>query len=273
MKNFFLGALGLALLLSGCASKPPVQQAPLVPLAPRDFFRDQAERRRVLQDFSGKLKLSYVTEKNPVSGSGRIVGAALDRVRIELRDPLGRLQYVLLKQGERVAASFPRSQKAVTENSGGRAYFQQVLGAPWSLGDLVALFTGRLPKGWESQPVKSWKWDGEKAAYRGLLEDGKHSVTVWVDAKNTSLQSLVWKVGEQTLEVDYEDYDACCEPQDSFKLAHKVSLKLPGEKSEVGVVWDTLKKAAQPAPLALFDFQAAPGDKVVELKVRPRNGL
>lgn len=267
MRNLIIRVWCLSLLLSGCASNPPVE-APIVPLTTRDFFRDQAERRRVLQDFSGKLTLSYVSQKDPVSGSGRIIGNALERVRIELRDPIGRLHYVLLKQGERVAAWFPRNQKAVTENTGGRAYFQQVLGAPWSLSDLMAIFMGRLPRSWENKPVKQWKWDADKKAYRALLEEGKQSIAFWVGAKSASMESLVWSVGDRSLEVEYNDFDSCCDPKASFAFAHKVDLKLPGEKSEVGVVWDSLRKSAQPAPLSVFDLQPAPSDKVVELKLR-----
>jgi hypothetical protein len=269
VKKLVLGVWSVGILVSGCVSKPPVE-APLRQVTSRDFLRDQAERRRVLQDFSGKLKLSYVTQSNPVSGSGRIVGFSLDRIRIELRDPIGRLQYVLTKQGERVAAWFPRNQTAMTENTGGRAYFEQVLGAPWSLGDLAALFMGRLPAAWESKPMKQWKWDPEKQAYRGLFEEGMQSLIVWVEPKHTSIQSLLWNLGDRSLSVEYDDLDLCCEPQPSFKLAHKVDLKLPKEGSEVGVVWDSLRKSAQPAPLSVFDFQPAPGDKVTELKVKQR---
>jgi outer membrane lipoprotein-sorting protein len=252
-------------LLSACAHHPKVEN-PVQPLEAADFWRDQTARRAFLGTFSGKLKMGYEGKKQSVSGKGRIVGNYPQNFRLELRDPIGRLHYVLIQKGSSVVAYFPRNKQAGRENNSGRTYFKRVLGTGIAFNDIVAISAGVLPTKWEKVKFSTWEWDKEQGAFRGVLEQGGEKVTVWVDSANTAIQSLVMDMAGETVEAEFTDREPCCETPGGFHLGYEAKLKLPKQQTAVGVTWDTISKPTQDIPASAFEFTPAAGDKVSELK-------
>lgn len=258
-------AVGITVFLSVGCSHQRVLESPIHPVEPGMFWRDQAVRRGFLTSFSGKLKMSYDGKDQEVSGKGRIVGRAPSGFRVELRDPIGRLHYVLVQKGPQFAVHFPRNKQALKEASGGKAYFKKVLGKELGFSDLALLFTGVVPAKWDKAKFESWEWDKSKGAFRGIAQLGDETLTVWVDSGNEALQSLIWEVGGETVEATYRDYDKCCEGmRGGFALAYEAKVSLSEQDTAMEVVWESLKR--QEVPVAAFDFQPASGDRVVEIR-------
>jgi outer membrane lipoprotein-sorting protein len=255
----------MLLLVAACAHHPKVE-TPIQPLEVADFQRDQGARRAFLGSFSGKLKMGYEGKKQSISGKGRIVGNYPQTFRMELRDPIGRLHYVLIQNGTSVTAYFPRNKQAGHENASGRVYFKRVLGLGIPFNDIVAIASGVLPPKWEKVQFTSWEWDKEQGAFKGVLEQGGEKATVWVDSANTAMQSLILETGGETIEAEYSDREPCCETQAGFHLGYEVKVKMPKQQTAVLVSWDALSKPTQDIPATAFEFTTAPGDKVAEMK-------
>src|SRR3989338_7398283 len=87
------------LALSSCVSPPRVVQP--TDLTVDRFLEDQATRRKLFESVGGKIFIRLMGEKESISGGGRIKAQPDGPcVRLELRDPLGRSQYLaILNQG------------------------------------------------------------------------------------------------------------------------------------------------------------------------------
>jgi outer membrane biogenesis lipoprotein LolB len=254
-----------AAALFGCAHKAVVE-SPVQPLEPSDFWRDQTARRALLGGFSAKLKMSYEGRKQSVSGKGRLVGNYPRSFRLELRDPLGRLHFVLTQKGTSVVAHYPRNKQAIRDNTAGKAYFKRLLGVATPFTDWVALFAGVLPAKWEKVRFSRWEWDRDQGAFRGDLAISGEKLTVWIDSANTAIQSLVWEAGEERIEAQYTDREPCCENKAMFTLGYEANVRMPRQKTSVAVTWETLTKPSQEIPATAYEFQPGAGDKVLDLK-------
>lgn len=260
----FCSAVLLAVLV-GCAHHPKVEN-PIQPLEPSDFARDQTARRAILASVSAKLKMGYEGKKQSVSGKGRLVGNYPGNFRLELRDPLGRLHFVFTQKGENAVAYYPRNKQAARETTSGKTYFKRVIGLGLAFSDLVSVSAGVLPASWQRVPLKSWEWDRSEGAFRGVLEKGGEKMAIWVDSANTAIQRMEWQVDGQTVEVAFEDREPCCESKAVFTLGYEVKWNIPDQSTSVQVSWESLLKPNQEIPSSAFEFQPAPGDKVVDLK-------
>ncbi len=257
--------LTLVVLVSTACSHQRVLESPVHPVEPSQFWRDQAVRRGFLTSFSGKLKMSYDGKDGEVSGKGRIVGRAPNGFRVELRDAIGRLHYVLIQKGAQFSVHYPRNKRALKESVGGRAYFKKVLGKELPFSDLALVFAGVVPSKWDKAKFDSWGWDKEKGAFRGISRLADETLTVWVDSSNEALQGMRWELGGETVEASYKDYDKCCEGmRGNFGLAYEAKVSLPDQDTAMEVGWESLKR--QEIPASAFDFQPPAGDRVMELR-------
>lgn len=266
MQNFgvvFLSAM--VIFLGGCAHKR-VLESPIQPVEPAQFWQDQAARRTTLTAFTGKLKMGYEGKKQDVSGKGRILGQLAGSFRLELRDPLGRLHYVLTNKQLELVGYYPRNHQAFRDSTGGKAYFKRVLGIAIPFSEMVCLFAGTLPPRWEKAKLVKWEWDKEKGAFQGIWEQGGETITAWVDSGNKAMQALVWKRLDQTIEADFADYDSCCKGRTDFALAFETKVRIPSEQTAVQVTWESLAPSTQEMPVSAFEFQPGPGDKLSEIK-------
>jgi hypothetical protein len=256
-------------LLMSCASKP-VLQAPVRALTFNDFAKEQASRKSALSKVQGKLKLELLTRENPLSGSGRILAEFPDRFRVELRDPLGRVHYILFAKGEKVAAYFPRNKQATVDVQSGRGYFKRVLGAAWSAPELMALFFGIVPGHWDKKSLVQWGWDKERGLFLGQLAKGKEALSLWVDSSDATVRRLEWSVDGKTLDAEYSDFDSCCEAPTDPKLGFDAVVRFRAEDAAVHAAWDSLKPTKAAASGSVFEYQPSPGEVVSEERASDR---
>ncbi|MBY0369127.1 hypothetical protein K2X33_00475 [bacterium] len=258
-------AAGLALFFLGGCAHQRVLEKPLKPLVWADFWKDQTVRRGTLGEFSGKLKLGYEGKGQSISGRGRIVGKEAKNFRLELRDPIGRLHYVLVDKAGEVSVHYPRERFGYKDATGGRAYFQKTLGRRVAFAELVSLFLGVLPSQWEKARASGWEWDRDHGAFRGSLELGGENLTVWVDSGHAGLREFDWLRDGHTVHATLADFSDCCDTQGQrragFQLAYEVKIDL-GEGASTSASWDSLARPSSPLPAAAFELPFPAGDKV-----------
>jgi hypothetical protein len=210
--------------------------------------------------------MGYEGKRQSISGKGRIVGQQPGSYRLELRDPIGRLHYVLTAQQEELVGYYPRLHQAFTDATGGKAYFKKVLGIAVPFSEMVGLFMGTVPGRWEKAKLRKWEWDREVGAFRGEWEQGGEKLTVWVDSGNAAPQTVRWERAGQVIEAQFSEFDGCCNNRKNFFLAYEVKVQIPSEQTSVQISWDSLSRSSQEVPASAFTFQAGPGDKVSEIR-------
>lgn len=248
---FFL----LLALLAGCTHAPPRQPTGLTAA---EFWKEQATRKGVTAAFSAKLKLRYEAHKEGISGKGRLLAQAPGGFRLELRDPLGRVQYLVTLSGQEFAAYYPTQKRAYTDRQAGTQYMKRFLGFPFSFRDLESLLVGVLPPSLAEDKFDSWGWVPAEGVYRGVAAKGGAVLVCDVDPDTAAIRSLRWESGRETATVTYGDFSPCCGGQKSIRLGDSVSVALKQAASKVEAEWDDI------APLDI-----AKGDDVFKLAFPP----
>ncbi len=228
----------LVLLLSACASKPAKKAVP-TGLTAFDFWKRQVARTEEAKSLSAKLFVRYTGPKESVSGRGRLFSELPRHLRMELRDPLGRVQYVAATEEDKFTAYYPGQKRAYTDTKAGGAYVRRFLGLPLSFKDMQSSLLGLVPKAAKVDRFSDWKWDENLGAYVGKGGAGANRVTAVVDADNGQLTDLTWETGKETIRVAYSEFSACCgKGKGVTQFAHLVDIKVDKGETAVSAEWD-----------------------------------
>lgn len=187
-------------LLPHCASIP---KKTATGLRPDRFWEDQKFRGSFLESVSGKLYMSYKHPKESAAGQGRVLFSQ-NRMRLELRDPLGKLHYVAVSDGKTFTAYFPTRALAYRDSVAGRAYFEKYMGFRFSSSEFRDLLVGTFPVSVRS--FSSWEWDDSEGMYVGVTTQGAYRFRVWVDGDKAVIRKLKWSTKDDELVVSYGDY-------------------------------------------------------------------
>lgn len=252
------------LLVTACAHLPRRSPTGLTPAA---FWIAQQTRVTVLSKISGKLNVRYSGKKQSVSGRGRILVQGPQKVRLELRDPLGRLQYVLTLDGKDMVAYYPSQKTAYLDDRAGTEYLREFMGIDVSLSELESLFVGIIPPLSPRNAFASWDWDPEAGYYRGVLDQTKgQKVTAWVDGEHGALRDLELDSAAEKIRVHYSDFSSCCGGTEAVPLASTVAIELERSKVSMEVEWQDIEALGQPRGAEVFQA-SLPGDvKKIVLK-------
>jgi outer membrane biogenesis lipoprotein LolB len=252
-------AIIAGLCLAGCAHRVPLEPTGLAPSA---FWKDQAVRRIQLKRISGRLSLHYEGKKESVTGKGNVVADLPGRMRIELRDPLGRMQYMALLSESRLLAYYPSEKTVYTDSSGGKNYLRHFLGMQLSFDDLQQLFFGILPYSGSGE-LKGWSWNSTDGTYEATFTAGNRTFTLSVDGKLAALRRLTIESPGQQVAVEYTDFKTCCDvkvvPRDAPALAREVAVIHEKSKSRIELDWKEIKPldaGALSGPVFHFDVPA-----------------
>lgn len=251
-----LGAFSaLLIFLGGCTHLPPRQPTGLTA---NDFWKDQVLRRKLTGSISAKLRLRYEAHKEGISGKGRLLTQAPNQLRLELRDPLGRVQYLVTLSGSQFAAYYPTQKRAYRDSSGGMQYMKRFLGFPFSFRDLESLLVGVLPPSISSDRFETWGWVPDKEVYRGVSSKDGAVLVCDVDPDTAAIRSLQWESGKEVAIVTYSDFAPCCGGSQSVRFGDSVSVQLKLAASKVEAEWDDI------APLSVQK-----GEDVYKLALPP----
>jgi hypothetical protein len=240
----------------GCAHTPSAEPTGL---KAETFWQEQRDRSTDTRQLSSRIYFRYESKKENVGGQGRLVLQAPDALRMELRDPFGRLQYLVTLHDRRFVARYPRQNLAYLDKLGGAAYLKRVLGLNVSFQELKSLLTGEVPPGWRKPQFDVWRWDGESGAYVGEFHNGSRTVECVVDPQSAALREIRVRDslpgGEAVIR--YSDFSPCCQAENGtgapLPFAHLVRLEMPQTGSAVSVDWEEIGVFQEPKSPVIFE--------------------
>ena len=249
MKRIFILCVGLFIL--GCAH---ISEKPPTGLTPTQFWAEQANRAAELKAFSGKLTLHFEAKKESVTGQGRVLGRSPGQLRLELRDPLGKLQYLMALNGNQMTAFYPTEKIAYLDNRGGGAYLKEYLGADYSFEDLRDLMVGLIPRSMQNGAKKEFdQWQWRSGRYDGTFKSKDKTITVSVDGESGTLRKLKSESKLETIEVNFSDLMPVKVPHgDRLLVAEIVEVKQKSSGTRIEVNWAEVMPVAQPPNAEVF---------------------
>lgn len=259
MKKWLLPVI---VVLAGCASAPPPRQP--TGLGEKSFWEDQSKRAAKLKHVNGGLSVRYKTKQNNVGGRGRIASSLGEGLRLELRDPLGRVRFLVSLKGARFAAVYPAEKKAYVDSEHGTRYLRQFLGVGASFEEVQDLFFGVLPRTFGLKKFDRWEWDEKRGAYLGQSKLPRGGVLkVWVHPNNGAIELLQALRGNDAVEVRYSDFSPCC-GKGSPALANVVVLEPEHRRTSITAEWDEIAPTTS-IPATTFSWTAPDDTTVTEL--------
>lgn len=253
--TMFLVSMIVLGLVSGCTHKPVLYPTGLLPAT---FWQDQIARKNEFMRIEGKLSLHYEGSKESVSGSGRIVAEFPKKLRIELRDLLGRLQYLALLSGKELKVYYPSKKKLYIDRTSGLSYLKYFLGFQLSFSDLHHLFLGILPVPTSSE-VKAWKWNSSGSCYEGEVNYLSRKYKICVDGKHAGLVQVKIEDLGQEIEVRYSDFKNNWLSSSSGATAEEIEIRHLNSGSLVTLDWKSLKPLTSEIKAQTLQFEAPHG--------------
>ncbi len=243
-----LFALSLPLTIS-CTSMPPVVS--LTSSQTQDslnLFWKQQERKKIeVQTIQAKIRLDIVEKKRSVSGVGTVFSSP-DGLRLELRDPLGRLQYAVVLQGnKKFTAYYPSQNTTYSDSTHGANYLKEFLNLGMNFYELKNLWLGVVPITRSNSQLEGVK-PSEKFGQHWLnfKKSDLHLATL-VDVNNGDVLKVVWQSPSFAVEFEFSDFASCCQEHvpsgDSPRIGRNVFLKNGNQESEIELDWVTISIA------------------------------
>lgn len=238
------------LLLQACSFSPTKRPGP-TGLTADDFWREQDARFQELQLTSGKLRLRYKGKTQSVGGAGRWLLQLPHQARLELRDPLGRLAFLVAMEGAQFIAYYPSQKQAYVGGEGGRNFLKRLLGLSARFGDLQRIAVGLLPSVVEPKQTVRWEWDDTTGTYRLGLKSKEGAFVAFVDPKTAALREISVDMGNEMIRVVYEDFDDCCGAvgfgaNKTVSVGNSVRVYLEKAKTQFEIEWEELLRFEKP---------------------------
>lgn len=257
-------------LFCGCAHRQPL---PDPGRGPELLWGDQTNRARFFSKVTGRLTLGYEGNRQSVSGHGQVLSDLKGRLRIELRDPLGRVQYLALLYKEHLAAYYPSEKVAYTDSRSGEKYLKKFLNIELSFADLQAFFLGILPGGVIGQKeLAEWKWEPYQGVYLTSVKRGNRQYQLKVDGSTGAILRATIELPHQKVEVAYSNFksggatNVNASEHDSVWLGYVVEIHHEASQSSIEVDWKDLHPIESGVERdELFQFQAPEGTRKISL--------
>jgi len=257
-----------ALLFVGCTHAP---LRPATGLSPDGYWRDQTKRRALAGGLAGKLLLHFEGKKASGTGLGWVISQLPAESRLELRDPLGKLVYLVVLHGHEFMALYPTERLAYVDERAGNAYLEKLLGADFSYRDLEQFFLGILPGVESGQKIEDWDWDGEQGVYRGNVAGKRYRYAIEVDGELGALRKVSWAAAHQKIVVTYSDFKPCCGKASgqvnvsSMGLAQVITVSQDDPKALIELTWKEIRPLEKPANDEIFHLKIPEGAEKILL--------
>lgn len=178
-----------SIFLSSCAgvekAGAPSLRASLRPV------RENTEKRSAV---SGTGSISWVDPERNVAAPGVVLAEWPDKFRLEVQDPIGGLQALLILNGEKFWWYASEQKEIVT---GPVTHLGRVVGIPFSSQDLV--------RGFLARPAVARWYEGElRDTHSAVIEPGPE-ILEWSDRLNEPVE---WRreAGNRSVAMHFEDY-------------------------------------------------------------------
>lgn len=266
-RGIIAAILAGAALVAGCAHKIFPEPAGY---SVSGFWKDQKARRSLLRQAAAKLSLSYRDPKQGFSGKGQALWSLPQRGRLEVRDPFGRLQYVLVASPKGFSAFYPGDGTWFRDEAAGRDYFRHFIGVDQTFGEMTGWLLGILPDS-AGESLDAWAWLPRQGVYEGKLRAGGWSITMGVDPQNDSLR---WARAERDgagFFVEYGSFSPCCGGggvnvrTETTPLARSVRIESLKTGQAIESEWQELSPVKKTPEGERFEFKPPAGAKPTPL--------
>jgi outer membrane lipoprotein-sorting protein len=180
-------AVALAWLLAACAALPGGPVAGLPP-EPVQVTQGLEARRQWVRTFKAQGEIQGVNAQGQLSGEHSIMGRFPDRLRAEIRGPMGRLALLLVSDGVKLTVIAPGENKAY-QGPATRRNLSRFLGLALSPTEVYALVSGSVPLLPQSQA-------------KVFLSSEPGKAVLQLDEKGGNEEGLIFGLG------DYAVYEA-----------------------------------------------------------------
>lgn len=209
-----------------------------------------------------------VLPKKSLSGNGRFLFVEPGLMSVELRDPLGRLQYSLTSDAKEFLIYYPSSKTAYVDNQKGSLYLRDFLKLDLNFFELRDLWFGILPENWKQSALDSDTWNEESGLRDWVFKPGADELKISVN-EAMAVRHLEWNTqsGKQ-YKMSYDDFESCCDEsyssQSSISVARSVVLQNVKQGTSLELEWVQIDKAIASASTAAFQVPLPKGvDKLL----------
>lgn len=256
----------LLILIVSC-SHTPVVVSPPRDIPQPEFWQGQELRTQSTRRLQGTVVVRAQWKKQRLTGRGQFLTQLPAQVRMELRDPLGRLQYLLNLSGSNVTAYYPREKLVYLDEKSGEAYLTKFMGLDITLPELQDFLIGRIPNRFETIPqFDEWAWEGATGYYRGVMKWGGRHLVAEVDPRTLALKALRIENKIEEILIQYKDFAPCCHPTKNIQVAQTVRVSLKVANTEFEFSWKTLEAFKTPKNDEVFSVQLPEGVKTIVLR-------
>lgn len=257
--------------ISGCTSlSPPVT------LKPQDtqkiwslFWNNQIRKRQVTQAIQGKIHLEMRDKKQSLSGVGSFYSDN-QGMRLELRDPLGRTQFISILKGKKLFAAYYPAQKTVYfDGSQGQNYLSEFLGLKINFYELRDLWLGILPFSRAEAKLEQMSPTQAEGQSLVLIKARGLDLEALIESESGEILNLRWKASGMIADFEFAEFARCCEEQLSQnelpRIARSTFLKVEEQKSELDLEWEQIIPAIKNTE-GIFSLKIPRGTKRILLK-------
>lgn len=236
----------VGIFLVGCVHAPKKKATGLTAA---QFWAEQNNRGNELKIVSGKLGIHFETKKDNVTGAGRLLTAGPSTLRLELRDPLGKLQMLVTLFQGLATVYYPTEKSAYVDGKGGTAYLRQFLGAEYSFDELRDLMLGILPRTMRPEAAGKkdfdrFEWDGNQGQYVGSLKLRDRTLTVGIDGETGVLRKLQTENAEVTF-ANFSGVKNTGRSEERVLYAETVDIRQKNTGSVIEVDWKEISRLKQ----------------------------
>ncbi len=245
-------SLTAVFLFVRCSHVPLVKPTGLLQTS---FWEEQTHRRLQMRSILAKAKISYLGKDESLTGIARVRSIESNGFRLEIRDPLGRMQLLSVLHGVSFTAYYPTRKLAYRDTLSGLRFLDQLFGAALSMSELQSLVLGLLPASIKS-PFLHWDWDQQEGAYVGNTQLNDRSFTCVVDAYTAVLRRI--EISPRLVFL-YSDFRTCCDSNNS-RLGHQVLFENQQAQTSITIDWEEIRQDSEQT--ANFKIDVPKGTRV-----------
>lgn len=204
---------------------------------------NQEMRLKEVQSFRAKIQLSLTEKGRSLTGTGFLISTPLG-LRLELRDPLGRLQYsVAVIENNKFVAYYPSQNLAYLDSVAGRKYLSSFLKLNIGFLTLKDIWLGILPFKKSETRLVSVAASQTEGLIDLVLESSQGLWNAIVDPETGDVIKLKWQSSEFKPEFEFSEFSRCCESlitqNELPRIGRAVYLK-NNQESEVELEWSEI---------------------------------
>lgn len=198
-----------------------------------------------------KFNFSVSESKNNLSGNVRLVSQDFDKMRFEVFDPFGRIQFIAILFDKTFLATILSKKEVYEDNYGGIIYMNSFLLIPLPFRDLIMLILGILPDKVRHKGLSELEWLPDRKVYiTSLVEKNTNNWNIYIDTEG-NIKEIFYNVYEKEISITYDDISAFLNTQ----IADEVNLKVMPSNVLLEVSLKNIEKLKEPLKSEIYHYE------------------